>query len=178
MERLLKTPFCSALGSSVSVIQCAFIEFSYGCVSIRTPWLPPFVLCVSTNLTSAALTSRSEDGDSQAERAISLRRGIALLRTRSRLAYTAREVRVSVAPDFRLHYYIGFGSLPFCQLGQTICQRTDPSKIPQKQAHISQTIRLPQIKVLCGAFFQESDRLPLPNDMHKQKNSGQNPLFL
>ena len=29
MERLLKTPFCSALGTSVSVIQCALLEFSY-----------------------------------------------------------------------------------------------------------------------------------------------------
>ena len=29
MERLLKTPFCSALGTSVSVIQYALIEFSY-----------------------------------------------------------------------------------------------------------------------------------------------------
>ena len=76
MERLLKTPFCSALDTSVSVIQYALLEFSYGCVSIRTPWLPPFVLCVSQNLTSAALTNRSEDGDSQAERAVALRREI------------------------------------------------------------------------------------------------------
>ena len=106
----------------------------------RTPWLPPFVLCVSANLTSAALTDRSEDGGSQAERAVSLRREIALLRTRSRLAYTAWEVRVSVAPDFRLHPFSGFGSLPFCQLGQTICQRTDPSKIPsQLQIRTTQT---------------------------------------
>ncbi len=98
----------------------------------RTPWLPPFVLCVSQNLTSAALTNRSEDGGSQAERAIALRRGIALLRTKSRLSYTAWEVRVSVAPDFRLHPFSEIGSLPFCQLGRTKCQRTDPSKIPFK----------------------------------------------
>ena len=30
MERLLKTPFCSALDPSVYWIQCALIEFSYG----------------------------------------------------------------------------------------------------------------------------------------------------
>ena len=29
MERLHKTPFCSALGTSVTSIQCALIEFSY-----------------------------------------------------------------------------------------------------------------------------------------------------
>ena len=136
MERLLKTPFCSALDPSVSVIQYALVEFSYGCVSIRTPWLPPFVLCVCANLTSADRTIRSEDGDSQAERAISLRREIANDSTKSRLAYTAGEVRVSVAPDFRLHPSSEIGSLPFCQLGRTKCQRTDPSKTPIKTKNL------------------------------------------
>ena len=112
----------------------------------RTPWLPPFVLCVSQNLTSAALTDRSEDGDSQAERAVAQRRGIALLRTRSRLAYTAWEVRVSVAPDFRLHPFSEIGSLPFCQLGRTICQRTDPSKNPLQTSGLHNTNRLQQPK--------------------------------
>ena len=130
MERLLKTPFCSALDTSVSVIQYALLEFSYGCVSIRTPWLPPFVLCVSQNLTSAALPDRSEDGDSQAERALTKCRRISLLRTKSRLYHTAWEVRVSVVPDFRLHPSSEIGLLPFCQLGQTKWLRTDPSKIP------------------------------------------------
>ena len=98
----------------------------------RTPWLPPFVLCVSANLTSAALTNRSEDGDSQAEREISLRRGISNNSTESRLHHMAWEVRVSAAPDFRLHPSSEIGLLPFCQLGPTKCQRTDPSKIPPK----------------------------------------------
>jgi len=96
----------------------------------RTPWLPPFVLCVSQNCMSAALTIKSEDGGSQDERALIKCRGIADDCTILRIHHTAREVRVSVAPDFRLHPSSGFGSLPFCQLGQTICQRTDPSKIP------------------------------------------------
>ncbi len=160
MERLLKTPFCSALDPSVYWIQCALLEFSYGCASIRTPWLPPFVLCVRANCMSAALTEKSPDGDSQAGRAVALRRGISLLRTKSRLSHTAGEVRVSVVPDFRLHPSSEFGSLPFCQLGQTIWLRTDPSKIPLKTASLQYTNRLQQIKVLCGAFFQESDRLP------------------
>ena len=156
MERLLKTPFCSELDPSVYWIQCALLEFSYGCVSIRTPWLPPFVLYVRANCMSADRTDRSEDGDSQAERAISLRREIAYDSTKSRLAYTAREVRVSVVPDFRLHPSSGFGSLPFCQLGRTKWLRTDPSKIPFLLTHISCKNRLPQYKVLCAAFFQES----------------------
>ena len=124
--------------------------------------MPPFVLCVRANCMSAALTEKSSDGDSQAERAISLRREIANDSTILRLHHTAREVRVSVAPDFRLHPSSGFGSHTFCQLGQTICQRTDPSKIPLLLAHISCKIRLPQIEVLClrhevsCAFFQES----------------------
>ena len=126
----------------------------------RTPWLPPFVLCVSQNLTSAALTDRSEDGDSQAERALIKCRRISLLRTKSRLHHTAWEVRVSVAPDFRLHPSSEIGSHIFCQLGSTKCQRTDPSKIPLKLHHINCQIRLQQLKVLCGAFFQESDRFP------------------
>ena len=138
MERLLKTPFCSALYPSVYWIQCALLEFSYGCVSIRTPWLPPFVLCVSQNLPSAALTIKSEDGDSQAERALTKCRRISLLRTKSRLYHTAWEVmglkdflrKSYVVPDFRLHPSSEIGSLTFCQLGPTICQRTDPSKIP------------------------------------------------
>ena len=81
---------------------------------------------------SADRTDRSEDGGSQAERAVAQRRGIALLRTISRLAHTAWEVRVSVAPDFRLHPSSEIGSLPFCQLGRTEWLRTDPSKTPSK----------------------------------------------
>ena len=61
-----------------------------------------------------------------------------------------------VAPDFRLHPSSEIGSLPFCQLGQTKCQRTDPFQFFLKQYHINQTNRLPQYKVLCTAFFQES----------------------
>ena len=79
----------------------------------RTSWLPPFVLCVCANLTSADRTDRSEDGDSQAERAVTLFRGISDDCTKSRLHHTAGEVRVSVAPDFRLHPFSGFGCLYF-----------------------------------------------------------------
>ena len=124
------------------------------------------MLCVSQNLMSADRTDRSEDGDSQAEREITLRRVISNDSTKSKLHHTAWEVRVSAVPDFRLHPFSGFGSHIFCQLGQTICQRTDPSKIPLLLAHISCKIRLPQIEVLCGAFFQESDRLPETNALH------------
>ncbi len=94
--------------------------------------------------------------------------------TISRLHHTAWEVmglkdflrKSYVAPDFRLHPSSEIGSLPFCQLGQTKCQRTDPSKIPLLLTHINYTNRLQQIKVLClrhevsCAFFQESDRFP------------------
>ena len=79
----------------------------------RTPWLPPFVLCVCANCMSADRTDRSEDGGSQAERALTKCRRISLLCTILRLAYMAWEVRVSVVPDFRLHYYIGLGCLYF-----------------------------------------------------------------
>ncbi len=147
----------------LDIVRNSRIQLLY--VLHRTPWLPPFVLCVC-NLTSAALTDRSEDGDSQAERAVALRREISNDCTRSRLAYTAWEVRVSVAPDFRLHYYIGLGSLLFCQLGQTKWLRTDPSKIPFLLTHINCKNRLPQYKVLCGAFFQESDRFPRTKNPH------------
>jgi len=96
----------------------------------RTPWLPPFVLCVCYNCMSAYRTIKSEDGGSQDERALSLCRVISNDRTILRLSHTAREVRVSVVPDSRLSLFSEFGSLPFCQLGQTIWLRTDPSKIP------------------------------------------------
>ena len=79
----------------------------------RTPWLPPFVLCVCTNCMSADRTDRSEDGGSQAERALTKCRRISLLRTKSRLHHTAWEVRVSVVPDFRLHPSSEIGSLYF-----------------------------------------------------------------
>ena len=98
----------------------------------RTPWLPPFVLCVCCNCMSADRTIKSEDGGSQDERAIALRRGKIVDCTKSRLSHTAREVRVSVAPDFRLHPSSEIGSLPFCQLGRTKWLRTDPSKTPLK----------------------------------------------
>jgi len=62
---------------------------------------------------SADRTDRSEDGDSQDERALTKCRRRTGDSTRSRLSYMAREVRVSVVPDFRLHYYIGLGSLYF-----------------------------------------------------------------
>ncbi len=132
----------------------------------RTPWLPPFVLCVSQNLTSADRTDRSEDGDSQAERAIALRREIASDSTISRISEPAWEVRVSVAPDFRLHCYIGLGSLYFVSWDQRNGYAQTHQKIPQKLHHISFKNRLPQIKVLCGAFFQESDRFPFPSALH------------
>ena len=99
----------------LDIVRLFRIQLRY--VLHRTPWLPPFVLCVCTNCMSAALSNRSEDGGSQAERAISLRREIANDSTILRLSYTAWEVRVSVAPDFRLHPSSEFGSLPFCQLG-------------------------------------------------------------
>jgi len=96
----------------------------------RTPWLPPFVLCVRWNCMSADRTIKSEDGGSQDERAIALRREITNDSTISRLQNPAREVRVSAVPDFRLHPSSEFESLPFCQLGSTKWLRTDPSKIP------------------------------------------------
>ena len=100
-------------------------------VSIRTPWLPPFVLCVCADDTSADRTKvKRGRRSSQAARSISYRRRISIFRTISRLSHTAWEVRVSAAPDFRLHYSIEFGSLPFCQLGYSKWRRTDPSKIP------------------------------------------------
>ena len=98
----------------------------------RTLWLPPFVLCVSYNCMSAALPNRSEDGGSQDERALTKCRRISLLRTKSRLSHTAREVRVSVAPDFRLHPFSEIGSLYFVSWDERNgCVQTPP-KIPQK----------------------------------------------
>ena len=58
----------------------------------RTPWLPPFVLCVCCNCMSADRTIKSEDGGSQDERAISLRREIFIDCTVSRIHQPAREV--------------------------------------------------------------------------------------
>ena len=81
---------------------------------------------------SAALSDKSEDGGSQDERALIKCRGIADDCTILRIHHTAREVRVSVAPDFRLHPSSEIGSLPFCQLGRTEWLRTDPSKTPSK----------------------------------------------
>ena len=95
----------------LDIVRNSRIQLLY--VLHRTPWLPPFVLCVSQNLTSADRTDRSEDGDSQAERAVAQRREIANDSTKSRLSYTAGEVRVSVAPDFRLHLFSEIGSLYF-----------------------------------------------------------------
>ena len=52
----------------------------------------------------------------------------------------AWEVRVSVAPDFRLYPSIESGSLIFCRLGYPKCQRTNPIKTPSKlQVCITQT---------------------------------------
>ena len=93
---------------------------------------------------SADRTDRSEDGGSQAERAVASRREIACDSTISCISKPAREVRVSVAPDFRLHPSSEIGSLPFCQLGRTKWLRTDPSKIPLLQTHINCKNRLPQ----------------------------------
>ena len=131
-------------------------------VSIRTPWLPPFVLCVCTNLMSAALSiAKRGRRISQAARKLIKCRRISIDCTISRISSPAWEVRVSVAPDFRLHPSSEFGSLHPCQLGQTIWLRTDPSKNPFSQTHINPTNRLPQYKVLCTAFFQES-AFPIP----------------
>ena len=145
-------------------IQLRYVLHRPSCGATRLG-MPPFVLCVCANLTSAALTDRSEDGDSQAERALTKCRSISLLCTILRLAYMAWEVRVSVVPDFRLHPSSEIGSLPFCQLGQTICQRTDPSKIPLKTASLQYTNRLPQIKVF-AELFSKSDRFPFTNAPH------------
>ena len=144
MERLLKTPFCSALDPSVPSIQYALMEFSYGYVSIRPSCfatrlgMPPFVLCVCANLTSAALTNRSEDGGSQAEQAVALRREISLLRTRSRLYHTAREImclkdflrKSYVTPDFRLHPSSEIGSLYFVRWDSLNGYAQTPPKSP------------------------------------------------
>ena len=67
---------------------------------------------------SADRTDRSEDGGSQAERAITLFRGISDDCTKSRLHHTAWEVRVSVVPDFRLHPSSEIGSLYFVSWDQ------------------------------------------------------------
>ena len=80
--------------------------------------MPPFVLCVRQNCMSADRTNRSEDGGSQDERAIALRRGISVDCTRSRISKPAREVRVSAVPDFRLHPSSGIGSLYFVRWDQ------------------------------------------------------------
>ena len=136
----------------------------------RTPWLPPFVLYVCANDTSADRTNvKRGRRSSQAARSISYRRKIPPLCTTSRLSHTAWEIRVSAAPDFRLHYSLGIGSLTFCWLGQTIWLRTDPSKIPF-QTPISLKNRLPSPKVF-AELFSKSDRIPFPPPLHKQKTS-------
>ena len=92
-------------------------------ISIRTPWLPPCVLCVTQPTAHQFRTPKSSDGGSQAERAHALRRRKTSLCTISQLSHTAWEVRVGVAkqapaaPDFRLHPSLESGSLPFCRLG-------------------------------------------------------------
>ena len=99
-------------------------------ISIRTPWLPPCVLYISQPTVCQFCTSKSSDGGSQAERAHASRRRRPPLCTISRLSHMAWEVRVSAAPDFRLTPSLESGSLIFCRLGRTICQRTDPIKTP------------------------------------------------
>ena len=148
------------------MIQCVFSEFSYGCVSIHTPWLPPFVLCVCADDTSADRTNiKRGRRSSQAARSISYRRRISSFRTKSRISSPAWEVRVSAVPDFRLHPSSEIGSLIFCRLGQTKCQRTDPSKIPFSQTHINPTNRLQQYKVF-AELFSKSDRIPFTPPQH------------
>ena len=140
-------------------MECVTFEFSYGLLVFRTPWLPPCVLYVCRPTAHQFCTPKSSDGGSQAERAdISCRRRTNAC-TISRASHTAWEVRVSAVPDFRLHPSSEFGSLIFCQLGSTKCQRTDPSKIPFSQTHINCKIRLQQLKSFCGAF---SKKRPFP----------------
>jgi len=136
----------------------------------RTPWLPPFVLCVRCNCMSADRTIKSEDGGSQDERAISLRREISIDCTVSRIHQPAREVRVSVAPDFRLHPSSGFGLLSFCQLGQTKWLRTDPSKTPLKTKNLLYLTGYNSLKRFGGVFEGNlsSEKVPLKKQYYKK----------
>ena len=111
------------------MISCEVEISFYGCVSIRAAWLdrrPRFSSERAADVSSAQ--TKSTNGGSQGVRMLTKCRRISLECTKSPLLLMAWEVRVSAAPDFRLHYYIGLGSLTFCQLGQPKCQRTDPSK--------------------------------------------------
>ena len=113
MERLLKTPFCSALDPSVYWIQCAFVEFSYfkyytallGCR--RSCFALVETVCQPTELTEARTATAKPSGQ------LLYGERFSLLRTKLRLAYTAWEVRVSVVPDFRLYPFSEIGCLYF-----------------------------------------------------------------
>ena len=143
-------------------------------ISIRTPWLPPFVLCVCADDTSADRTNIKRGRRySQAARMFTKCRSISSFRTKSRLSHTAWEVRVSVAPDFRLHPSSEIGSHTFCRLGQSKRLRTIPSKIlfsspyqPQKMATT--------VSSFCGAFFKKRpfphSSTPAPSPHYRQKN--------
>ena len=68
MERLLKTPFCSALGTSVYWIQYALVEFSYftfytallGCR--RSCFAFVEIVCQLTELTEARTAAAKPSG--------------------------------------------------------------------------------------------------------------------
>ena len=117
-------PFCIRDIVRPCRIQLLYVLHRSSCKATRLG-MPPFVLCVSANCMSTDRTDRSEDGGSQAERAVALRREISNDCTKSRLHHTAWEVmglkdflrKSYVAPDFRLHPSSEIGSLIFCQLG-------------------------------------------------------------
>ena len=145
----------------------AFVRIQLHKIGHRTPWLPPFVLYVCADDTSTDRTNAKRGRrSSQAARMLTKCRRISLFRTISRLSHTAWEVRVSVAPDFRLHPSSGFGSLIFCQLGQSICQRTDPSKNPSHKPISAKQSGCNSIKFFAQLSFKKA-RSPFPKKPHK-----------
>ena len=132
------------------------------------------MLCVYANFTSADRTNVKRGRRySQAARKLTKCRRISIDCTISRISSPAWEVRVSAAPDFRLHYSLGLGSLPLCRLGYPIWLRTDPSKNPFSQTHINSTNRLPSPKVF-AELFSKSDRIPRTSNPHKLPQAGKN----
>ena len=155
----------------------AFVRIQLHKICHRTPWLPPFVLYVCADDTSADRTNiKRGRRSSQAARTLTKCRSISVDCTISRISHTAREVRVSAAPDFRLHPSSGFGSLHSCRLGYPIWLRTDPSKTPfYKPISAIQTGYT--VQKFLRSFFQKATVSPVspspPSDKQKTKKQGE-----
>ena len=139
-----------------------YVRIQLHFISIRTPWLPPFVLCVYANFMSADRTNEKRGRrSSQAARSNIYRRRISPLCTISRISHTAWEIRVSAAPDFRLHPSSDFGYLYFVNWDEpNVSAQTHQKILFHKPISAIQTVSH-SIKFFAQLSFKKA-RIPLP----------------